>query len=294
MLFKKKEKKNISAGKRAEYEREYDEEIEKNEEQGLVEQGGEESVLHPDYLSTELIDRMGVSEDLLGLLRNSFFVNSSDSCRDFEIAKLSKDQMFDRLLELKNIYGAGEYIRHLMKEVYGIDCRNTQGYASNAKASENGKMETVTLEEEEPEVSEEENSDGSVQESVWLEGGEIVSHESEINGEYMNDEGTYDSADDEYEEYAQDDCTNYVLKVVDYQGEEKKYLLSELTEDENMELLEMLTEANCDHHIQDFAGYLESLGAVITDGSEYEDDEVYMIYDAISNEILNEEELILE
>lgn len=365
MLFGKNKKKKKTANSQKNVERteysqaEYEETTETPEDNNVF----DEDDIQDNELDNEIVSETAVNieelelpKDVVALLRNSFFVAGTDSSMDEEICKLSRDEMLERLLELKGIYGAGEYIRFLYDTLYA-GSNTTDNHSDNKydyspeeeeesnsddsgyegdNISENTAidkevvMEIESEDESEEELMDEEdineheqnNFDMGEDDSVEFKTDDMDKEETNIDSEelsatedaddsieFVEDDNIAENTDaDELvfeedteniseEESSEEDTgnisepgydeegDNILLKVIDYKNVSHKYLLTELTEDEDFELLNMLVEENMEQHIVDFEQYLADAGAVIEDGEEYDDEDVYVVYDANTNTI---------
>lgn len=290
MIFNRKKKKAVSNEKeRMEYEREYEDDFDE-EEPDKLEQSAVDKSMEQSVSNSVLLKQMGFSDELIVMLRNAFFVEGNDSSKDIEIAALEQYDMFERLLELRHLYDVADYIDLLLKEIYGISLHIVaDSNAGRVYAKKADVVNDTTDEEDENDFDDEDGGEQVVEEApLEVENAkESASDDSQSildDANEMQEEMTLsdDDLDDEEE------ILYFVLKVIDADGQEKKYLLSDLTEEENMDLLDMLVDANEDGHITDVSSYLESLGAVVSDAEEYDDEDVYFIYDTTMNVVIDD------
>lgn len=364
MLFGKNKKKKKTANSQKNVERteysqaEYEEATETPEDNNVFDEEDIQDNEPDNEIVSETavnIEELELPEDVVALLRNSFFVAGTDSSMDEEICKLSRDEMLERLLELKGIYGAGEYIRFLYDTLYAGSNTTDNHYddkypheydyspeeeeesnsddsdyegSKNTAIDKEVVMEIESEDEPEEELMDEEdineheqnNSDMGEDDSVEFKTDDMDKEETNIDSEelpatedaddsieFVEDDNIAENADaDELvfeedteniseEESSEEDTENepeydeerdnILLKIIDYENVSHKYLLTELTEDEDFELLNMLVEENTEQRIVDFEQYLADAGAVIEDGEEYDDEDVYVVYDANTNTI---------
>lgn len=348
MLFGKNKKKKKTSNSQKNVERteysqaEYEETTETPEDNNVF----DEDDIQDNELDNEIVSETAVNieelelpKDVVALLRNSFFVAGTDSSMDEEICKLSRDEMLERLLELKGIYGAGEYIRFLYDTLYAGSNTTDNHYddkypheydyspeeeeesnsddsdyegSKNTAIDKEVVMEIESEDEPEEELMDEEdineheqnNSDMGKDDRVVLKTDDMENEDdteelSDIEDaddsiEFVEDDNIAENTDadelvfeedTENEPEYDEEGDNILLKIIDYENVSHKYLLTELTEDEDFELLNMLVEENTEQRIVDFEQYLADAGAVIEDGEEYDDEDVYVVYDANTNTI---------
>lgn len=264
-LFKKNKTSNVHRGNRVEYDR-GGEEIENTEmmsekeecKTGILYEMDEE--LETDYDTILInIDKLQIQGDFLSLARNALCVKRNDCSMDGRIQSMGSDELFDRLLELKGIYGAGDYIRFLIQHIYNVGFEMEKENILHAEESE-----------QIPEPIQRETAYHTelIEESTKMKSMDITMEESLQEENNLEDE----------------EVQNIVLEIVDYEGKSSLYLLTDLSISEDEEILDMLVEENSDAHISDFLGFLESCGAIIEDGSMYDREDIYCSYYADSNE----------
>ena len=117
--FSKKRKAVLKEKERTEYEREYDEDFE-NDDFIEEEKTDNEEMVSAYNVDSDFLSKKGLSDELIVLLRNAFFVERNDKSKDGDIAALTRYEMFQRLLELKHLYNVADYIIYIIKEIYGI------------------------------------------------------------------------------------------------------------------------------------------------------------------------------
>lgn len=272
-LFKKKNKTNVKAGKKVEYERDYDDEIENNTSEAADNVTEEEHAGHSDIQQLVNVNMAAKPENLLGLIRNSFFLDEDDSSMDNEIFSMTKRQVIDRLLEMQDIYGKTDYICSIIEAVCKVNLNldMTKRFTDDLPRSEY---------KDEPHTGDS-SDDDMPDEAYDTAHNDTESTANNIDYEAPEEEESFisDSSDEQEE-------INIILEIIDYDGTSKLYLMSELTEDEDLEILDMLSEVNYDKHIKNFYEYLESCGAVLSDGSDYSEDDIYVTYNAVTNEVI--------
>lgn len=287
-LFKKKNKTNVKAGKKVEYERDYDDEIENNTSEAADNVTEEEHAGHSDIQQLVNVNMAAKPENILGLIRNSFFLDEDDSSMDNEIFSMTKRQVIDRLLEMQDIYGKTDYICSIIEAVCKVNLNldMTKRFTDDLPRSEY-KDEPYTGDSSDDDMQIHYHEDtysgheDMPDEAYDTAHNDTKSTANNIDYEAPEEEESFisDSADEQEE-------INIILEIIDYDGTSKLYLMSELTEDEDLEILDMLSEVNYDKHIKNFYEYLESCGAVLSDGSEYSADDIYVTYNAITNEVI--------
>lgn len=292
--FSKKRKAVLKEKERTEYEREYDEDFE-NDDFIEEEKTDNEEMVSAYNVDSDFLSKKGLSDELIALLRNAFFVERDDKSKDGAIAALTRYEMFQRLLELKHLYNVADYIIYIIKEIYGISLVSLESVQKTEPeidelldGLDEMRNDAIYNDAVPSDNCEEENLEEEIKEDMQNEI-DVPEEKTEIGipvETAVSENEMYDEMDEDTEE--DDEIYDYILKVIDYEGKEKKYLLSEFTEEENLELLNMLVDANKDSHVKDIPAYLESLGAVIHSAEEYDDEDVYFIYDAAMNVVIDE------